>query len=83
MSRTIKFTVVYHLEEEVPDDWDDDSAEFYIEENHCLDNHALRLAKRIDENPGYCQTCPIGEAFMGHIPLKAIGKLASEQAKDE
>ncbi len=75
MSRTIKFTVVYHMTEEVPDDWDEDAAEFYIEENHCLDNHAIALARRIDANPGYCQTCHIGTAILGHVPLAAIRAL--------
>lgn len=81
MSKTVKFTVVYHLEEEVPDDWDEDAMQFYIEENHCLDNHALALVRRMDANPGYCQSCNLGEAFIGHIPFEAI-KAAQRHGED-
>lgn len=76
MSKTVKFTVVYHLEEEVPDDWDENSQQFYFEENHCLDNHVTAMNRKIEKDPGYCQTCPIGEAYIGHIPFAEIRRVS-------
>lgn len=74
--RAVKFTVAYHLEAEVPDDWDDEAISFYIEENHCLDNHVETLHRRIEAHPGYCQTCPIGEAVVGHVAFEDLRALS-------
>lgn len=76
-----KVTVVFHLEYEVLDR-DEDAVQFFIEENHCHDNFVTHLHKMIEADPGHCQTCMSSEAFVGHIPFKAIGELRSEQAKE-
>lgn len=76
--KRVPFTVVFHLEMEFPEeDYDAETARFYIEENHCLDNHVDTLAERIaSDDQGICQTCDLGAAFVGHVPLDKIGELA-------
>lgn len=77
--KRVKFTVVFHLEEEVPDDWDEDTAAFHFEENHCLDNHVEALHQRIEADPTHCQTCNIGTIVLGHFPFDAIHALAMKE----
>ncbi len=61
-----KISVTYELYIDVPEDWDEHTAAFYVEENHCLDNHVDQLAREIAARPGYCGTCYRGEAkFVG------------------
>jgi hypothetical protein len=66
-----KITVVFHMEYEVLDR-DEEQTQFFIEENHCIDNVVRELAQRIEDDPGYCQTCNLAEAYVGHIPFAAI-----------
>jgi hypothetical protein len=73
--KRVPVTLVLHLHEEVPDDWDEDSVQFFIEENHCNDNYVLALGREMDARPGVCHTCARSEAFVGHIPLAKIREL--------
>lgn len=72
MPRKVPFTVVYHLEMELPDDYPDHTARFFIEENHCLDNHTRTLRELATAEPNVCGTCNIGNAYLGHIPFALI-----------
>lgn len=67
----VPVTVVLHLDEVIPSDWED-GGQFFIEENHCLDNYVEAVHRRIEREPGYCQTCCSGRAYLGHVPFEAI-----------
>jgi hypothetical protein len=74
--RKVKVTVTYWLEIEVPDDWTDGDAQFYVEENHCLDNYAIEIARACEATTdatgcGICQTCRRGRAQLGHVARDA------------
>lgn len=70
--KQIQITVVYHVTEEVPDDWDEGNIAFYVEENHCHDNYVTAMAREIDADPSHCKTCHRSVAFVGHIPLEVF-----------
>lgn len=78
--KKVKLTLVLHLEEEVPEDWDEEAARFFIEENHCMDNYIDALHREHEAKPGYCNTCHRGNAYLGHIPFKTLesAKTAAE-----
>jgi hypothetical protein len=56
----IEFTI--RIDIDVPDDWDDDSVRFYVEENHCMDNYVEQVHREIEARPGVCHTCHRGSA---------------------
>lgn len=78
---TAKVTVVFHLEVDVLDR-DEDQTQFFIEENHCIDNLVRQLHEMLERNPGYCTTCPIAEAYVGHIPFDAIQQTRKGELAD-
>lgn len=92
--RRVPVTLVLHVYETVQDDSDEGNTQFYIEENHCLDNYITAMSETIarHEHPtrpvGLCTTCARGEAFLGHIPFSAVRdlprdpKATDERAKD-
>jgi hypothetical protein len=69
--RRAPITLVLHLYEDVRDDLED-GGRFWVEESHCLDNYIADLAKEHEANPGVCNTCHRGNAYLGHIPMEAI-----------
>lgn len=60
--RRIKLRLTIDLEDEVPADWDDESARFYVDENHCLSNYILAEARRIEQDPKVCNVCTRAKA---------------------
>lgn len=76
----VPVTLVLHLEKEVLVRTESEEDErkfrqFYIEENHCLDNYIEDLHRECQADPGVCQTCHRGEAFVGHIKFEDISRL--------
>lgn len=69
--RRVPITVVFHLWEDVPEDWED-GGRFYVEENHCIDNYVTAMHRELEANPGYCQSCNRAEAYLGHLPFDRI-----------
>lgn len=76
--RRVAVTLVIHTYGDVPEDWDDHSTTFYIEENHCLGNYLTRIqddetrAKQrlgMTGSSGICQLCSFAEAYAGHLPF--------------
>jgi hypothetical protein len=76
--KRVDVTLVIHTYEDVPEDWDDASIRFYIEENHCLGNYLDRIrgdeeraAKRqgVKEPASICQMCGFAKAYVGHLPM--------------
>jgi len=70
--KTVPVTVVLHLHEDVPEDWDDSDVRFWVEENHCISNYVIDLAKEEADQPGECHTCHRAEAFVGHVSFAGI-----------
>ncbi len=71
--RRVPITVVFHLYEDVPEDWED-GGRFFVEENHCIDNYVTSMHRELEENPGYCMSCCRANAYLGHIPFADIVK---------
>lgn len=70
--KRVPVTVVFHLEAEVPEDWDADQIEFHVEENTCRDNFVEAMHRQIAAGPDVCHTCTRSEAIVGHVPFEAI-----------
>ena len=86
--KRVDVTLVIHTYEDVPEDWDDDSIHFYIEENHCHGNYLTRIrrdeddaAKRqgLPESSGVCQLCSFSEAYVGHLPFPEGGEESNDK----
>ena len=78
MMKKIPITAVFHLEVEFDDDVDERLIRFMVEENGCVDNHIDDLAESRDAEAelSVCFGCEVGEAFVGHLPLKELRSLA-------
>lgn len=55
--KAIRLRVTYEVDWECPEDWTQEDIEFHYEENFCLDNFVLRMAREIHEKPSVCHTC--------------------------
>lgn len=74
--KKVAVTAVFHLEYEVPEDWDDDLIAFHIEENHCVGNYVNALHREMQVEPRLCSLCSgRAAAFVGHVQLDKIGAL--------
>lgn len=77
--KRVPVTLVFHVYETIPDDWED-GGQFFIEENHCLDNYVRAMGETLarHDHPtkpiSYCTTCCRGEAYLGHIPFAEVKK---------
>lgn len=78
--KRVDVTLVIHTYEDVPEDWNEDSIRFYIEENHCLGNYLTAIqadeaeAEKnagipADSSAGICQICSFARAYVGHLPF--------------
>ena len=55
-------------------DADIDSAQFFVEENHCMTNELDEIAARVakDHEYGVCTLCAYGGQVLGHVvPISA------------
>ena len=64
--KRVNVTLVLRVSERVPVEWSDEAIQFYIEENHCIDNYIDAIHKAGEKSPYTCQTCHRGEAWVGH-----------------
>lgn len=69
--KRIPVTIVLHVYETIQEDWED-GGQFFVEENHCLDNYVEDIHRELEAKPGYCHTCSRGNAYLGHIPFEKI-----------
>lgn len=69
--KTVPITLVLRLEEEVPEDWEDHTVQFWVEENHCMQNYVRELAKEVQDadDRGACVVCHRAEAHVGHVKV--------------
>ncbi len=57
MSKRAILAVTFYVFEDYPEDYEDHTIFFSAEENHCMSNHVLTEAKRIESAPGVCNFC--------------------------
>ena len=80
--KVVPVTLTIRVYETVPEDWDEESIRFFVEENHCIGNYLDDIARRAEqacerlgvEPPvGVCQVCSYAEARVGHYPFPTSG----------
>lgn len=76
--KRVDVTLVIHTYEHVPEDWDEGTIRFYIEENHCLGNYLTQIQEDeakaaeemgIKEPASVCLLCSNAEAYVGQLPF--------------
>lgn len=67
--KKVKIQLIIDTEEEVPEDWDEESIQFHLEENYCVANIIHRLHGEVEEaeKEGKCSICSFAE-----IKVKAL-----------
>jgi len=73
--KKVPVTLVVEFEIEVQDNYTDDDTRFFVEENHCIDNHIDLLHRELQTN--CCTNCPRANAYVGHLKeqiAKALGR---------
>lgn len=79
-TKRVDVTIVIHTYEDVPEEWDEESIRFWVEENHCLGNYLTQIqddeeAAKVgaglspDSSAGICQLCSFAEGYVGHLPF--------------
>ena len=65
--KRVPVTLIIHTYEDVPENWTDEDARFFVEENHCLGNYITREAEDIEAKPDECNLCFRAKALLGHV----------------
>jgi hypothetical protein len=65
---------------EMSDDATPEQKQFFVEENHCIDNIVISLANEIeDETHPHCHNCTRGGVILGHHEVGKVMKMVGSR----